>query len=221
MILNAGCELLRKDQFFCVCLPRLTFRSRKPKHVTCGAFNEWVVCRRTPTHTQGFDMRIKSSVYVVIGFHVALLPVRVWPRHRSASWFPPTCARFLSASDFQSKNLPFILMTCYLRRLSAVITVTQQYWVTRPQTPASRSQPDPIRPPFPLHHAGASLIGCSDWCRMHAGARRRAAGGSPHCVCAPVMNQGDCAGRLKKLEKLLLWIMVRSVGGGVFLWRRR
>ncbi len=32
--------------------------------------------------------------------------------------------------------------------MSAVITVTQEYWVTRLQTRMSRSQPDPIRPHF-------------------------------------------------------------------------
>lgn len=80
-------------------------------------------------------------------------------------WFPrrPTASACLTASPFSLlilpdvrtfpecvwlSVLPFSLITRYLRRLSAVITVTQQYWVTRLQTLASRSQPDPIKAHF-------------------------------------------------------------------------
>lgn len=116
-------------------------------------------------------------------------------------WFPrcPPASACLTASPFNSlipsdvctfpecvwvsvKDLPFILITCYLRRLSAVITVTQQYWVTRPRTPASRSQPDPIRPHF------LSITREPPWLAALIDAERTSglAGGPPgghHIVC--------------------------------------
>lgn len=172
------------------------------------SINGWSTHAHKHTHTLRFDM-IKSSVYVAIGFHVALLLVRVCPRHRQPSDSLRRVYVFLSASEFQTPL--FILMACYLRRLSAVITVTQQYWVTRPQTPASRSQPDPIRPHFLSITREppwlAALIDAECTLRLAAGPP-----GGHHIVCVPVMNQWDRAGRLKKLEKLLLWIMVRSGG---------
>lgn len=64
---------------------------------------------------------MKSSVYVAIGLRVAL-PASVVP-DRVTVQPPDPRVRFLSVSEFQSFRPP----TCYPRRLSAVITVTQQY----------------------------------------------------------------------------------------------
>lgn len=171
------------------------------------SINGWSTHTHTNTHSQVWHDKI-------------LCLLRDWfprrppasaclPAAPSALWFLPTCVRFPKCVWISDPL--FILMACYLRRLSAVITVTQQYWVTRPQTPTSRSQPDPIRPHF------LSITREPPWLAalIDAECTSGLAAGPPgghHIVCVPVMNQWDRAGRLKKLEKLLLWIMVRSGG---------
>lgn len=126
--------------------------SQRPEDVALGHHvHGWATERHTYARTQNTHIqRKRKALQDKILYLYSLWPSVPWCLSVCVCLFDCFTVSLLIASDIYVHALfkALMLITCYLPRMSAVITVTQQYWVTRLQTRMSRPQPDPIRPHF-------------------------------------------------------------------------
>lgn len=141
--------------FFFLLLLKLLDHVRVTEAWRCslGASCSWVGYRKTHvcTHTEHTHTeRERKALQDKILYLYSLWPSVPWCLSVCVCLFDCFTVSLLIASDIYVRGLfkALMLITCYLPRMSAVITVTQQYWVTWLQTRMSRPQPDPIRPHF-------------------------------------------------------------------------